>query len=288
MVTEHERANAIKLINEMREKEGVGRNKTRGVQHIAELFDNAQREPSAEIELPPPNVQPLTIDDIRRREDIPVLEDMYAAPHLSGAKRERYQSFLDTIRSIRQDWKQGDWLILTSVEGGYGKTMIADALLSTFWNYIRPADPEIDCFALIDGYPNYSVDKVGTARIDAATAHLYASGSQRDEPNSITDLIPPKCKIVMIDDVGKEGALRFVATADQAIEKQSRYFQIFNHCCREAKNISGILTTNLPLPALIELIGSHSWSRLQDMAPKGRVFDMQNYADYRQWRSGRG
>lgn len=85
--------------------------------------------------------------------------------------------------------------------------------------------------------------------------------------------------IVVIDDVGTEQTLEYVAAGAQEIEMQNRYFRIINHAYSEGVSI--IITANLALSGLILRLGGRAWSRLQQMCPPGCIVDMTGVPDYR-------
>jgi DNA replication protein DnaC len=80
--------------------------------------------------------------------------------------------------------------------------------------------------------------------------------------------------LVVIDDVGREQQIPYIgANADaQARERQMRLFRVIQYCYNY--KISVIITSNLRLKALAELFGPASWSRLQEMAPRGFMLEM--------------
>lgn len=96
---------------------------------------------------------------------------------------------------------------------------------------------------------------------------------------------PATTKVVVIDDVGREGELRFSKRDEtQLLEKQARYYRVINHCYdlfQQGYGISLIVTSNLRLKALAEFLGGASWTRLLQMAPNGCVRDMTGVRNYR-------
>lgn len=91
--------------------------------------------------------------------------------------------------------------------------------------------------------------------------------------------------VLVIDDVGAEGVIRYVAKELQDYQKTSRYFQIINYCYE--RRISLVITANLRIGALAEHIGGRAWSRLLEMAPPGLIVDMTGVPDYRIKKGGR-
>ena len=139
---------------------------------------------------------------------------------------------------------------------GCGKTHIARACLHT------------DCFWLDDA-PAAAIGQFFDAnaiiqRLDAVTpARIVIRGA----------------KIVVVDDVGAEQTIPYTVGADQAAERQQRYFKLFDFCYQN--NVSMILTGNLTINGLAERIGGRAWSRLQELSPRGFILDLTGVPDWR-------
>jgi len=88
-----------------------------------------------------------------------------------------------------------------------------------------------------------------------------------------------KGNILVIDDIGTEKTIPFVAAVDQAGEIVDRYTGIVDKCY--TVGISLILTSNLQLGDFKRHIGGRAWSRLQQMAGPGCIVDMTGVTDYR-------
>ena len=139
---------------------------------------------------------------------------------------------------------------------GCGKTHIALASL------------HCDCW----GAGNDEVGPVG---------RFYDSSEMMDELGKrqpLSNIAKPDT-IMVIDDVGAEQTLEYVAAGAQEIEMQNRYFRIINHAYSE--NVSIIITANLSLANLMLRLGGRAWSRLQQMCPPGCIVDMTGVPDYR-------
>lgn len=91
--------------------------------------------------------------------------------------------------------------------------------------------------------------------------------------------------IVVIDDVGSEQAIPFVAADEQAAEIQARYFRVIDYCYQW--RISLVITSNLSLSQLEAHVGARCWDRLCEMAPKGFMYDLTGVSSWRQKVSGR-
>ena len=97
----------------------------------------------------------------------------------------------------------------------------------------------------------------------------------------------PGTPVLVVDDVGSEGVLSYVAHQAQEMERHARYFQIFDYCYKSERNISVVVTANLSLDELAQWVGGRAWSRLQEMAPAGFMLDLTGVPDYRRRRAGR-
>lgn len=91
--------------------------------------------------------------------------------------------------------------------------------------------------------------------------------------------------ILVIDDIGTEGNIEFIAATRQASERQARYYRVINYCYEYG--VSVIITSNLTFPELAEHLGKRVMSRLQEMAPTGFMLDLTGVPDYRRRVSGR-
>lgn len=147
---------------------------------------------------------------------------------------------------------------------GCGKTHIAKSIL---WS---------SYYHLDDGIPIAPMGKLFVAR---DLLEILAS------ENTMLDLVPGGIPVVVIDDVGAEGTLRYVARDLQRHELHSRYFEIFNYLY--VKKISVVVTANMTLDELAAHVGGRAWSRLLEMAPRGFMIDLIGVPDYRRRTSGR-
>lgn len=95
---------------------------------------------------------------------------------------------------------------------------------------------------------------------------------------------------VIIDDVGAELTIPYVAQEAQEIERHHRYHLFLDWCY--GNNVPVVLTTNLTAfgddSALARHLGPRAWSRLMQMCPAGYVFSLWNVPDYRKLAGGRG
>ena len=139
---------------------------------------------------------------------------------------------------------------------GCGKTHIATACL------------HCDCWAAGD-------DVVGPVGKFYDSSELMEELGKRQPPSNIAR----PDTVIVIDDVGAEQTLEYVAAGSQEIEMQNRYFRIINHAYSE--DVSIVITANLSLANLMLRLGGRAWSRLQQMCPPGCIVDMTGVPDYR-------
>jgi DNA replication protein DnaC len=147
---------------------------------------------------------------------------------------------------------------------GTGKTHLAKAVL---WSI---------CLGFDDGTP---VAPVGRFYRADELVQAYEPGV------ASYALIPQNCPILVIDDVGAEQVIPFISAEGQDRERQHRYFGIIDRCYRW--EISVVITSNLSLDSLSDVMGHRAWSRLGEMAPAGFMIDLSGVSDYRRKRAGR-
>lgn len=87
--------------------------------------------------------------------------------------------------------------------------------------------------------------------------------------------------LVVIDDVGREGALRWEKRdpAFQLQEKRDRYYSLVDFCYGE--KISLIMTSNMKSTELAQFLGGAIWSRLLQMAPPEYRLNLTGVRDMR-------
>lgn len=95
-----------------------------------------------------------------------------------------------------------------------------------------------------------------------------------DDPNFSLDTYMANLWLLVIDDVGREGTLRWEGRRleQQANEKHERYYSLVNYCYQNNKSL--LLTTNLTNRELGHLIGLETWDRILHLSPKSYRVDM--------------
>lgn len=188
--------------------------------------------------------------------------------------------------SLKKAGNDGVSLIIVAIQSdiggrctgyGCGKTHIAKSILWSIYYSLQDDDTPIAPY----GRFFEAKDIINQLGATSSPNNKSAASSH----NNITKLIPSTCPIVVIDDVGTEGVLKFVAKEYQETELHSRYFTIINYCY--AREISVVITANMSINNLREHVGGRAWSRLEEMASKDLIVDMTGVPDQRPSRGGR-
>ncbi len=91
--------------------------------------------------------------------------------------------------------------------------------------------------------------------------------------------------LIVVDDVGQDVQLPFVAAALQVAERHARMHAFINYCYEQ--QVSLVITSNLKAgKELQDWIGPRCWDRLVEMAPSPYIFQFQNTPSYRKKHSG--
>lgn len=223
----------------------------------------------------------------------PVTLTPYAPVTLSELDTDWHPRVAEAV-DLARDWqrrkrKQANAslvLVARGIEGdvdrtgyGCGKTHIA---LACLWSICYTADGQP--FLPVGKF--YLANDVVSRRHDEPISTLLrpkAYLAQQDEETY--ELMAEHPPVVVIDDVGTEERIVYVASANQDAARQARYYELVNHCYTHG--ISLIITANMPLDQLAQHIGGRAWSRLLEMAPSGFMLDMSGVPDYRRKVGGR-
>lgn len=231
--------------------------------HIADLatavLNTAPNEPEARI---PPSEQ-VTVGRTVQRATLGDLDTSH--PMMSEA--------VAIVRKWADRKREGhdDASLVLCGPYGTGKTRIARAAL---WSI---------CYT-VDDTPVAPMGKFFHAAdllLKLSPTKTEWGGTEVPRPAEFIGNVP----IVVIDDVGSEQEIPFVAKDGQIAEIQARYFRVMDYCYQF--NISLILTSNLSIPQLQAHLGGRCWDRLSQMAPKGFMFDLTGVPSWRQKESGR-
>jgi hypothetical protein len=168
-------------------------------------------------------------------------------------------------------------LVLAAPNYGCGKTHIA---LAAFWSVAL-----FDCGVAVSPAGRSYMAATLIQSLDGDTQPATQIGPRWHNGDGDQYGTP----LVLIDDVGTEGTLEFVAERRQESEMHARYFKVINYC--HQAGIGLLMTSNLPLAGngrtLADHIGGRAWSRLLEMAPAGLMVDMSGVPDYRKKAGGR-
>ena len=162
--------------------------------------------------------------------------------------------------AIRKGSGHEDASLILSGPYGTGKTHIAKSIL---WSMVD--EPY--------GHPNAAVP---AGRFFMANDLLVRLSPTQDSygivsfprPSAIVGTAP----LIVIDDVGGQQVIPYVAASAQVQERHARYFRFVDYCY--TGQVSLIITTNLKIggghkSAFAQHIGGRSWDRLCEMAPQG-------------------
>jgi len=162
---------------------------------------------------------------------------------------------------------------------GTGKTHIAKAIL----------------WSIVDEVPGHPDSAVPAGRFYMANDLLLRLGSIQDKSSGIvtpvrTSSLVGNAPIVIIDDVGGQQIIPFVAGPDQKHERHARYFRFIDYCYTDM--VSVIMTTNLSIGGLelsdfAKHIGGRAFDRLAQMAPRGFMIGLDGVTSWRQKAGGR-
>ena len=162
---------------------------------------------------------------------------------------------------------------------GTGKTHIAKSIL----------------WSIKDEVPGHPESAVPAGRFYMANDLLLKLGAIQDKttgminPVRVSSLVG-NAPIVVIDDVGGQQIIPFVASTEQKYERHARYFRFINYCYTDM--VSVIITTNMSLANLDKSefanhIGGRAWDRLCQMAPAGFMVGMGSVPSWRVRAGGR-
>lgn len=199
--------------------------------------------------------------------------------HLDQKETEIMQNAIKQARSLLQEIEGGSnksMLLIAQgrddIRTGYGcgKTMLAKAIYYS------------NAFMRVVGAEG-SVDDVNAIKIARGSFYVakelinLCHGEQFEPEIAFAEF----GNMVVIDDLGREGVLKYVKQdADiQLQEKRDRYYSIIDYCYQTKKSI--VITSNMSSGELAEFLGGASWSRLLQMAPSQYRINMSGVRDMR-------
>ena len=208
----------------------------------------------------------------------PTFED-FTFDHLDTAEeRDRLQTAIDAakryVKTIRKQKGVALILVAGAIDGdmartgyGCGKTMLAQVI--HYANADVRWTPTGDYMAVMQ-----------RGRLYEARA-LMSLFDQNQDDGFDPRLLFKFGNCVIIDDVGREGTLRYEKRDPdiQLAEKQDRYYSIIDHCYKRGVNI--VITSNMSAKELAGFLGGAAWSRLLQMCPPEFRVNMTGLPDYR-------
>ena len=172
-----------------------------------------------------------------------------------------------------------DASLILSGPFGTGKTHIAKAIL----------------WSIVDEVPGHPMSAVPAGKFYLANDLLLRMGAVQDKATGIispvrTSTLVGTAPIVVIDDVGGQQIIPFVAGPDQDNERTARFFRFVDYCYTDM--VSLIITTNLSIAGfdkseLAQHVGGRAFDRLAEMAPKGFMIGLDGVQSWRVKEGGR-
>lgn len=242
-------------------------------------------------EAPKVPVDVLSRDEVLRYFGVRQLSDL-CNDHMSKVQKQRWAAIIGAVVEWRQrvddiphDKAHGRMLILSSPENGNGKTEIARALMHTF-NTINMAgdEPTLTHDPYRGTFPNFSITNL------ASFFSMHKIFKEEWKGDEAVEMLRGK-RVVVWDDLGKEGVREFIAAPLQVDFREDRYHQMIDAVygrCRSGHPVNVIVTTNLTYQQLEQHLSTASWSRVQEMCPMGNFLQISGVPRYRELLSGRG
>lgn len=220
-----------------------------------------------------PSLTKIEIEAIKKRMNIPSLDTLSSA-HLTGEQKNKFDAAVIGMRSwasAQREKRSFSSVLLMSAQTmsnerlpkvlttgfGVGKTHMAKAAGYTAFGVVSWTGQTNTSIIVLEGKFFTSAEIV-----------------QEDALSRIG-----KSKVVIIDDVGRETTIKFVAAVDQTAERQRRYFSVIDHCYQ--RGIAMIITSNLPRNEFVEAVGGAAFSRLQEMVNPKNAYNLAGIPDYR-------
>lgn len=199
---------------------------------------------------------------------------------------QTWNPFMKTAVSMVRLWAErlkrvpnASMLLLGNV--GTGKTMIARIIQGAF--ALRSESGEI----------------LGFDATFMKSNNLILALTPSENPESgllsvptVRRVIASHSKCLIIDELGTEQKIPFVAKENQMEEYRNRLYQIIDYCYDPQNKTPLIITSNLGEEALKKRVGMRCWDRLNEMAPRISKFEsyILNFSDvpsYREKRANR-
>jgi len=224
--------------------------------------------------------------------------DSLKTDHMQAKVAVAYEGGLTAVREWREriktlprDVRRGRMFVVCSQGKGCGKTHIAEAALDSFNEVVF--DDFAQEYALTgtgDPQPNFSMMRHG--RFFKANELMDALAAVDGEKTLIHGVVRPSDRIIVVDDVGREGKRKYEKRDEESQGETIRqlYYNFFDFCYQRTamgKPVNIFLTSNLMWSELSGFFNDATMSRITEMAPSGNVWEMKGVPDYRQLMSGR-
>ena len=247
---------------------------------IEALAKGAMKPATTPAPTPAPTWDIEGIPSVPQPSEIKRLDDL-RTDHMTKAQAAGYKRTLDQIRAARYS-PDFSGLVLTSPDVGIGKTHIARAIADSY-GYTHQAGFESHARFFVA--PELIAPEDGKFSLEPLKGQKTHKTVSQFAPN-ITDYVAIRC--VVIDDVGREGVLRYVKAEQQREELESRYFQVINHIYTMSPRPVLIITTNKNRAEFASFFNDAARSRLFELIPAGNMISLGGFPDYRRVKSGRG
>lgn len=227
------------------------------------------------------------------------LDDLQTG-HMHPKTASEYKVGLTAVRQWRQrlgsiapNNPQGRMFVVCSKQTGGGKTHIASAVLASFCKVVPETGSGEYRTWTQNGqlHANFSLDRRG-GRFLTAKELMDQMALIDGDKVTIHSVVRPSDKIIVIDDVGREGKRKWTSQKDEDQEKTTAqlYYDFFNHCYQRTVNgnpVSIFLTSNLLWDEMRTFFNDATLSRINELAPRGHVWEMKGVPEYRIIKSGR-
>lgn len=204
--------------------------------------------------------------------------DSLTTDHMAAAAAARYRELLAAVREWRRENVPGQAFVVCSKSKGAGKTHIGKAVMDSFSRIYWTGERPRFYGAEVEGI---TLERNGALITARQCMELVGEGEGWQEK-----LAARRWQIVVLDDVGREGLLKFIKQDEtQVSERQARYYEFINFCYEVGLKL--FMTSNLLWGEMERFFNSATWSRLNEMAPAGNVYELLQVPDYRLLMSGR-
>lgn len=196
--------------------------------------------------------------------------DQLTTTHMTADLAKSFAAILTAVRQWR-DIADGraKACVLASPSVGMGKTHIAKSVAASYHSFWCAGVVEA---GFVNGRPNFHMM---SQSISLTSAQLMERMDADDY--TLTSLVPAQIRCVVIDDIGREGAIKFTPRNPEAQreERQNRYFELINYLY-ERGNCDLFITTNMTAAQLATHFNEPTMSRLAEMSRGRYIIDIRS------------